>query len=77
MDRKTSKLEQEQRSELESQQQTQPSPLGKVFETVEELLRHDANQTHPPDQLRERLAESIKDAPPQVRSWWRRLFGMG
>jgi hypothetical protein len=77
MDQKPFQLKQDQRSELEAQQHTQPSPPGKVFETVEELLRHDANQTHPPDQLRERLAESIQDAPPPARSWWRRLLGMG
>lgn len=77
MDQKRSKLKQEQRdeSELEAQQQTRPVPPGKVFDSVEELLRHDAAQTGPPAQLRERLARAVENAPNPARPWWRRWLG--
>ncbi len=75
MERKTSKLEHRERSELEAQQHTQHAPPGRTFESVDELLRVDAAQTDPPANLEERLAQSIASTPPPVRSWWRRWFG--
>lgn len=75
MERKISKLEQRQQAELEAHQQTEPTPAGKAFESVDELLRYDAAQTQPPAQLRERLAKSIEHTPPPARSWWRRWLG--
>jgi hypothetical protein len=75
MDRKTSKLEQQERAELEAQLHTQPALAGKVFENVDELLRHDAAQTPPPPQLEERLAQSVANTPPPARSWWQRWIG--
>jgi hypothetical protein len=75
---KHSKLQ--HRQEQETEQQTQHSQhsrqeqAGQKFETVEELLRHDAQQVAVPPTLTKRLQESIAKEP-NHRSWWQRLFG--
>jgi len=48
------------------------------FETVEEVLRYDANQTPVPDTVAERLKHSLGDATPPKPPvpWWKRLFGL-
>lgn len=45
------------------------------FNSVEEMIRFDADQNPPPEELAERVKESISREPPPRRSWWRRLFG--
>jgi len=77
MDRKISKLQSQERAELEAQLHTQTAPAGTAFESVDELLRHDAAQTALPPQLEARLAPSIANTPPPARSWWQRLLGSG
>lgn len=47
---------------------------GLEFNTVEELLRHDAAQQAPPEQLRNRVALSASSLPPR-RPWWLRWLG--
>jgi hypothetical protein len=58
---------------LQSEQKQQQSVVE--FGSVEELIRHDAEETAPPPQVAERLAASIlreKNIP-----WWKRLLGGG
>lgn len=48
------------------------------FESVEELLRHDAEQTNVPPEIATRLSRSAREtpsSPPASRSWWKNLFG--
>ncbi len=45
------------------------------FQTVEELLRHDAAQTAVPPEIARRLSQSIAQPAPPRRSWWRKLLG--
>ncbi len=75
MEPKSSKLEQQQGSELEAQLHTRTAPAGTVFESVDELLRQDAAQTALPPRLEARLAQSIENTPPPARSWWQRWLG--
>jgi hypothetical protein len=75
MERKT-KLEQQQSSELEAHQETRAAP-GTSFESVDELLRYDVAQVHPPAHVEERLAKSVENLPPPPRSWWQRWLGLG
>jgi hypothetical protein len=64
--------EEQQVQSLPQSQQTVP----REFATVEELLRHDAQQTPVPPALTQRLQASLKQLPPAARrAWWRRLFG--
>jgi len=56
-------------------QQSQ-SQSGQEFASVEEMLRHDAGQTHVPETIGQRLQESVRKLPAPIRqSWWRKLFG--
>lgn len=45
------------------------------FQTVEDLLRHDAAQTAVPPEIARRLSQSIAQPAPPRRSWWRKLIG--
>jgi hypothetical protein len=45
------------------------------FQTAEELLRHDAAQTAVPPEIARRLSQSIAQAAPPRRPWWRKLLG--
>ena len=75
MERKSSKLEQQQAAELEVNLHAQAAPAGEVFDSVEELLRHDASQTLPPPQLEARIAQSVKGIAPPDRTGWQRWLG--
>jgi hypothetical protein len=75
MERKSSKLEQHQRPELEAQLHTHTAPAGTAFESVDELLRHDAAQTALPPQLEQRLAQSVENITPTRPAWWQRWLG--
>jgi hypothetical protein len=67
-------LQQRQQQQAAEQQQTRPQE--RVFETPEELLRHDAAQTNPPASIEARLKDSIAKEPPASPSpWWRRWLG--
>lgn len=48
---------------------------GQIFETVEDLLRHDLAKTPLPSSIEERLRRSIADAAPTPQPWWRRILG--
>jgi hypothetical protein len=69
-----SKLRQEQQHESELRQNEQ-SQSAQEFESVDEMIRLDANQTVPPPSIAERLKESIAQEPPPAQPWWKRLFG--
>jgi hypothetical protein len=56
------------------QQQTTGQQAGLVFDSVEELLRHDTLQTVTPPAIVERLKASLEQEPKPKRSWWQRLF---
>ncbi|HZR16908.1 MAG TPA: hypothetical protein VFE51_06230 [Verrucomicrobiae bacterium] len=65
----------EEQQQAESVHQVQPV-APREFATVEELLRHDAQQTPVPSALAQRLQASLQELPPAGRrAWWRRLFG--
>jgi len=63
-----------------NQQQEQAAELhtakkaGQEFESVEQLLRHDAGQTLLPPSIAQRLRESIGESEAPRRAWWRRLL---
>jgi hypothetical protein len=67
-------------SKLRHQQQQQgglqksASTGQREFAGAEELLRHDANNTTPPDAILERLGRSLAADPIPKRNWWQRLF---
>jgi hypothetical protein len=45
------------------------------FDSVEQMLRHDASHTIVPPSIESRLSESIsKVAPSSPLPWWKRLF---
>jgi hypothetical protein len=56
------------------QQQTAEQQTGLAFDSVEELLRHDAANTTPPLSIAARLKVSLEQEPVRKRSWWQRLF---
>ena len=61
----------EQAAELQVQEEGQATHQ---FNSVEEMIRLDAQQTPPPDRIAERLKESIAREPAPPKSWWQRLF---
>jgi len=65
---------QHQQQQTGEQQQAQQQ-TERVFETPEELLRHDAAQTQPPETIAERLKDSMANEPPPSRPWWKRILG--
>lgn len=68
-----SRLQQKQQTE-ETHQQIQKQEDIKEFDSVEELLRYDAEQTTPPPAIAERLKDSLTREPVKPRPWWRRFF---
>lgn len=66
---KLTSQEQQELSEAKSQQ-----TAAREFATPEELLRYDANQTHVPPVVAERLQTSINQTPKPARPWWQRFF---
>jgi hypothetical protein len=67
----TSQQQAEEQQTAAHQEQTKP---GVEFNSVEELLRHDASQTPVPPGIEHRLQESLERTP-HSKSWWRRWFG--
>lgn len=66
-----SRLNQQQQARQESAQQSQQ---GLEFAGVEDLLRHDREQTPAPAALEARVKQSIAAEPPPSRPWWKRWF---
>ena len=67
----TSQQKAEEQQTTAHEQQTKP---GVEFNSVEEMLRHDAAQTPVPPGIEHRLQESLERTP-HSKSWWRRWFG--
>lgn len=63
--------EQQLRQEETSAQKT--SALE--FQTAEELIRHDAKNTSPPEGLEKRVKESVEREAASKRRWWHRFIG--
>ena len=68
------KLNQAQQEQSTIGQQHQQG-LERQFESVEQLLRHDALHTPLPPRIAQRLRESLAGSVPPPRAWWRRFFG--
>ena len=66
---------QEQAAESQSAEAKAAHARAQEFQSVEELLRHDAAQTAVPPEIARRLSESIAQPAPPRRSWWRKLLG--
>ncbi len=74
--KRQSKLTSQEQEQLAAQQQQQQAAAPKEFNSVEEMLRHDALHTPVPPTIAHRLEHSIsKLPPPSSRAWWRRFFG--
>ncbi len=71
------KLQHRQTEQTVETQQTQQQTTGREFESVEEMLRHDAAHVVVPPTIEPRLAESIAKEPGanRPRAWWRRWLG--
>jgi hypothetical protein len=70
----SSNEQRETTAENQQQQQQQAATAGRTFESVEEMLRHDASQVRPPDTVAVRLQASLAREPDRPASWWRRLW---
>jgi hypothetical protein len=81
MDPQSSKLQHRQVEETTGQTTQHQHLAGKQttreFGSVEEMLRHDAQQNPPPPRLGDRVAESVAPLPKPARSWWQKLFSSG
>lgn len=70
MDRKSTRLQQQQKEELAAHERTKQQ-AAREFATAEELLRFDAAQTQVSPVVAQKLAESLKQEP-KTGGWWRR-----
>ena len=68
------KLTSQEQKDIEAAQHTRQE-TGREFANVEEMLRHDALHTPVPPAIGHRLQQSLADAPPGARPWWRRILG--
>ena len=69
----TSQQKSEQEQNLSTNQTQNQSELE--FQSVEELLRHDALHTPVPPSSERRIQESIGEDYSPRRPWWKRLLG--
>ncbi len=71
------KLTTQQNTEQEqvSIEATNQAQAAQEFQTVEELLRHDALHTPVPPSIEHRLQASLEQNPIPPRPWWRRWLG--
>lgn len=74
MDPNYSKLQSRKQQTTHVQAQSNLQQQGMEFDSVENLLRHDASQQHPSDSLESRVANSIGAEPFPRRRWWQKLF---
>ena len=73
--KRQTKLTSQEQEQLAVQQQQKQASSAQEFNSVEEMLRHDAEHTMVPPRIAYRLGESVsKLPPPPPRAWWRRLF---
>jgi hypothetical protein len=74
--KRETKLTQKEQEQLAAEQQQTQSSSARDFDSVEEMLRHDALHTPVPPTIAYRLEESVKQLPPDSsKAWWRRFFG--
>jgi len=72
LSKQTSQTSEEQ-ARLASAQSQQNA--GREFNSVEEALREDIQQTVVPPAVEHRLSKSIAGLPKPGRPWWKRLMG--
>jgi hypothetical protein len=77
MDPQPRKLRHQARQESEHEQQaaSEQRHATREFNSVEEMLRHDAEQVAVPPHIAARVQESIALEPKPQKGWWGRLFG--
>jgi hypothetical protein len=77
MNPESSKLQQRQHQveQATESQLEQQAPGAQEFNSVEDMMRFDAERTPAPERIADRLKQSIAAEPPPALSWWRRLFG--
>jgi hypothetical protein len=74
--KRETKLTQQEQEQLAAAQKQTPASGAQEFNSVEEMLRHDALHTPMPPAIAHRLEESARQLPPPPsRAWWRRFFG--
>lgn len=71
MNQNQSRFDSSQKLEHDTQYQGKGE---REFATVEEMLRHDIEQTVPPPELAQRVNESIAREPKPAGIWWKKLF---
>lgn len=69
------RLHQDQQEQSASAAQHQAQSAEQQFDSVEQLLRHDALHTPVPPNIVRRLRESLAGASAPSKAWWRRFFG--
>jgi hypothetical protein len=62
-----------EQQELQSASQS-VKKVQQEFSSVDEMLRHDAAGTAPPDRIVERLRETLARHPLPSAPWWRRIW---
>ncbi len=70
-EKKLNQVPQEQSTAGQQHQQA----VERQFESVEQLLRHDALHTPVPPQIAVRLRDSLAGSSAPSKAWWRRFFG--
>jgi len=70
--KQTAQSSQEEVQRIVAQSQQTP---GREFNSVEEALREDIEQTVVPPAVEHRLSKSIAGLPKPGRPWWKRLMG--
>jgi hypothetical protein len=77
MDPQSRKLRHQARQETEHEQQaaSEQRQSAREFSSVEEMLRHDAEQVMVPPHIAARVQQSVALEPKPQRGWWGRLFG--
>jgi hypothetical protein len=63
----------EQAAESQTAESQSAHTVAREFQSVEDLLRHDAAQTAVPPEIARRLSQSIAQSAAPRRSWWRRF----
>lgn len=70
------RLRHEQQQESEESLNQSGTTQIRIYDSVEGLLREDADRNPPPASLSHRVAESTtKDAAVDEKPWWKRLLG--
>jgi hypothetical protein len=75
MNNDISKLRHHQTAETEESHLSHSTQTAQEFESVEDLIRKDVQQTDLPPEIAERLNESIAREPQPQPGWWQRFFG--